>query len=98
MIAYFGWEEAVPEEADLVPLLRIDEDVPDGEIHVREGDDCYYLSTRTAERRVVKTLVTVWDAGTGEFIAEARGERTALSAELDSPARPYRASRTTGLA
>jgi hypothetical protein len=97
MIADFGWENALPEEADIVPLLRINDDVPDAEIHIFEGDPDYYLSRRTAERRVVHPAVIVFCPETGEVVLDVVGAETSFSAGLDSPARPYVASRRTSL-
>lgn len=97
MIADFGWENALPEEADILPLLRLDDDVRDGDIHIFEGDAGYYLSRRTAERRVVYPQVIVVCPETGEVVLDVVGQKTLLSAELDSPARPYVASRRSSL-
>jgi hypothetical protein len=97
MIADFGWENALPEEADIVPHLRIDDGVPDGDIQIFENDPGYYLSRRTAERRVVHPAVIVFCPETGEVVLDVLGQETLFSAGLDSPARPYVASRRTGL-
>jgi hypothetical protein len=97
LIADFGWENALPEEADIVPLLRIDDDVPDGKIHIFASDPAYYLSRRTAERRVVHPQVIVLCPETSEVVVDVVGQETPLSAELDSPARPYVPSRRSGL-
>lgn len=97
MIADFGWENVLPEEADIVLVLRIDDNVEDGQIHIFENDPGYYLSRRTAERRVIQPAVTVFCPETGECVLDVVGERTALSTELDSPARPYVATRRSNL-
>jgi hypothetical protein len=97
LIADFGWQNALPEEADIVPLLRIDDDVPDGEVHIFADGPHYYFSRRTAERRVASPAVIVFCPETGEVVLDVVGEKTALSAELDSPAKPYVASRRSGL-
>ena len=93
MVADFGWENALPEEADIAPLLRIDDDVPDGDIHIFADDPGFYLSRRTAERRLTNPRVLVFCPETSEVVVDVVGEGTALSAELDSPPRPFVALR-----
>jgi hypothetical protein len=97
LIADFGWQNALLEEADIVPLLRIDDSVPDGEVHIFANEPGYHLSRRTAERRVTSPAVIVFCPETGEVVLDVIGKTTALSTELDSPAKPYVASRRSAL-
>jgi len=82
-IGDLGWCEPRPDEVHLVELVRIDDTVGDGEILLRE-DGHYYLSTKTAERRIDFPLLRVWNTNTGELMLEG---------QWDFEAAPYQASR-----
>ena len=58
-----------PEDAITASWLRVDDSVPDSEVLLRP-DDLFYASSRTLQRRVGQSHVTVSNETTGELLVQ----------------------------